>query len=171
MLSVIRQTIGDDQRQPSDCPVLGSLPVEQYNHLQIFVQDSQDSDVFKIHCTSCIRTKAFCNGSPRNHWVLVHWQDGGEKSYGDLRGRVVARLLALFQIRNVQSGAGDVHHLELVHILNPLGASRFHLLKRVYTSQSGVQSSRYGNSRYMGSEQAGACDSERGEAIDSESQD
>jgi len=48
------------------------------------------------------------------------------ESYGDLRGRVVARLLALFKIRNVLSGAADVHRLALVRILDPVGATRFH---------------------------------------------
>jgi len=35
-------------------------------------------------------------------------------------------LLALFKIRNVLSGAEDVHRLALVCILNPVGAGRFH---------------------------------------------
>ena len=67
---------------------------------------------------------AFRNGDPRNDWIWVHL--AGEESYGNLRGRVVARLLALFKIRNVVSGAGDVHRLALVRILDPVGAGRFH---------------------------------------------
>ena len=55
---------------------------------------------------------------------MVH--AGGEESYGDLRGRVGARLLALFKIRNVLSGAGDGHRLALVRILDRVGAARFH---------------------------------------------
>ena len=35
-------------------------------------------------------------------------------------------MLALFKIRNVLSGAGDVHRLALVRILDPVGARRFH---------------------------------------------
>ena len=35
-------------------------------------------------------------------------------------------MLALFKIRNVLTRAGDVHHLELVHIIDPVGAGRFH---------------------------------------------
>ena len=35
-------------------------------------------------------------------------------------------MFALFKIRNVLSGAGDVLYLALVHILNPVGAGRFH---------------------------------------------
>ena len=35
-------------------------------------------------------------------------------------------MLALFKIRNVLSGAGDVYRLVLVRILDPIGAGRFH---------------------------------------------
>ena len=124
MLRFIRQTIADDQRLPSDRTELGSLPVEQFTHLEIPVPDYQDTDVFQIHRARCTGTKAFRNGGPRNNWVWV--QAGGEKSYGDLRGRVVARLLALFKIRNVLSGAGDAYRLALVRILDPVGAGSFH---------------------------------------------
>ena len=124
ILRFVRQTIADDQRQPSDSTELLSLPVEQFRHLEIPVPDFQDTDVFQIHRAHCTGTKAFRNGGPRNNWVCVH--TGGDVSYGDLRGRVVARLLGLFQITNVLSGAGDVHRLAFVRILNPVGAGRFH---------------------------------------------
>jgi len=124
MLRFIRQTIADDQRLLSDRMELGSLPVEQFTHLEIPVSDFQEADIFQIHRARCTGTKAFHNGDPRNDWIWV--QAGGEKSYGDLRGWLVARLLALFKIRNVLSGAGDVHRLALVRILDPIGAGRFH---------------------------------------------
>ena len=88
MLRFIRQTIADDQRLPSDGTELGSLPVEQFIHLEIPVSDFQEADVFQIHCARCTGTKAFRNDDPRNDWIWV--QAGGEESYGDLRGRVVA---------------------------------------------------------------------------------
>ena len=56
-------------------------------------------------------------------WVLT----GGEANYGDLRGRVVARLLAPFKIRNILSEAAAVHRLALVHILDPINGGRFHI--------------------------------------------
>ena len=124
MLRFIRQTIADDQRLPSDRTELASLPVEQFTHLEILVSDFQEADLFQIHCARCTGTKAFRNGDLRNDWIWV--QAGGEESYGDLCGRVVARLLALFKIRNVLSGAGDVLRLALVPILDPVGASRLH---------------------------------------------
>ena len=48
----------------------------------------------------------------------------------DLRGRVVARLLALIKIRNVLSGAGDAHRQALLRILDPVGPGRFHRRSR-----------------------------------------
>ena len=124
LLRFIRQTIADDKRLPSDCTELGSLPIEQFIHREIPVPDFQKTDVFQIHRAPCTGTKAFRDGGPRNDWVWV--QAGGEESYRDLQGRVVARLLALFKIINVLSGAGDVHHLALVRILDPVSAGRFH---------------------------------------------
>jgi len=124
MLSFIWQTIADNQRLPSDRTELGSLRVEQFTHLEIPVSDFQEADVFQVHHTGYTGTKAFRNGDPRNDWIWV--RASGEESYGDLRGRVVARLLALFKIRNVLSGVGDVHLLALVRILDPVGAGRFH---------------------------------------------
>jgi len=40
---------------------------------------------------------------------------------------VVARLLALFKIRNILSEAGAVHRLALVCILDPVNSGRFHI--------------------------------------------
>ena len=66
MLRFIKQTIADDQRLPSDRTELGSLPVEQFTHLEIPVSDFQEADVFQIHRARCTGTKAFRNGDPRN---------------------------------------------------------------------------------------------------------
>jgi len=48
-------------------------------------------------------------------------------NYGDLQGRVVARLIALFKIRNILSEAAAVHRLALVRILHPINGGRFHI--------------------------------------------
>jgi len=39
----------------------------------------------------------------------------------------VARLLALFKIRNILSKAAAVHRLALVRILNPINGGSFHI--------------------------------------------
>ena len=65
--------------------------------------DFQETEKFQIYQARCTGTKEFRNGGSRNNWVWV--QTGGEANYGDLRERVVARLLALFKIRNILSEA------------------------------------------------------------------
>jgi hypothetical protein len=125
MLRFIKQTAADDPRLPADPTELGLLPVERFTQLEIPVSDFQEADVFQIHRARCTGTKAFRNGGARNDWVWV--QTGGEESYGDLRGRAVARLLALFKIRNVLSEAAGVHRLALVRVLDPINGGRFHL--------------------------------------------
>ena len=66
MLRFIKQTIADDQRLPSDRTELGSVPIEQFTHLEIPVSDLQEADVFQFHPALCTGTKAFRNGIPRN---------------------------------------------------------------------------------------------------------
>jgi len=126
ILCFIRQPPADDRRLPADPAELGLLPVEGFAQLEIPVPHLQESDRFLIHRARCTGTKAFRKGDSRNDWVWV--QTGGEANYGDLRGRVVARLLALFKIRNMLSEAAAVHRLVLVRILDPINGGRFHIL-------------------------------------------
>jgi len=78
-----------------------------------------------VHRARCTGTKAFRNGGSRNDWVWV--QTGGEANYGDLGGRVVARLLAPFKIRNILSEAAAVHRLALVRRHDLINGGRFHI--------------------------------------------
>jgi len=126
ILRFIRQTAADHWRLPADPAELGLLPVEGFAQLEIPVPDFQETNWFQIHRARCTGTKAFRNGSCRNDWVWV--QPGGEANYEDLRGHVVARLLALFKIRNILSEAAPVHHLALVRILDRIKGGRFHIL-------------------------------------------
>jgi len=128
ILRFIRQTAADDRRFPADPAKLGLLPVEGFAQLEIPVPDFQQTDRFQIHRARCTGTKAFRKGGCRNNWVLV--QTGGEANYGDLRERVVARLLALCKIRNILSEAAAVHHLALVRILDQINGGRFHIPSR-----------------------------------------
>jgi len=125
ILRFIRQTAADDGRLPADPAELGLLPVEGFAQLEIPVPDFEETDRFQIHRARCAGTRAFRNGGSRNDWVWV--QTGGEANYGDLRGRVMARLLALFKIRNILSEASAVHRLALVRILDPINGGRFHI--------------------------------------------
>jgi len=110
---------------PADPTELGLLTVEEFAQLEIPLADFRETDRFQIHRARCPGTKAFLNGGPRNDWVWV--QTGGEANYGDLRGRVVALLLALCKIRNIGSETGAVHRLALVCILDPVNSGRFHM--------------------------------------------
>ena len=112
ILRFIRQTAADDRRLPADPADLGLLPVEGFALPEMPVPDFQETDRFQILRVGCTGTRAFHNGGSRNDWVWV--QTGGEANYGDLQGRVVARLLALFKIRNILSEAAAVHCLALV---------------------------------------------------------
>jgi len=126
ILRFIRQTAADDRRLPADPADLGLLPVEGFALPEMPVPDFQETDRFQILRVGCTGTRAFHNGGSRNDWVWV--QTGGEANYGDLQGRVVARLLALFKIRNIRSEAAAVHHPALVRILDPINGGRFHIL-------------------------------------------
>jgi len=125
MLRFTKQTVADNHPLSSDPTKMGLLPVEQFTHLEILVADFQKMDVFQIHRARSTGTMAFRSGSPRNDWVLI--QVGGEDSYGDLRGRGVAQLLALFKIRTVFSEASGVRRLALLRVLDPINSGRFYL--------------------------------------------
>jgi len=125
ILHFTRQTAADDRRLPADPTELGLLPVEGFARLEIPVVDFQETDRFQLHRASCTGTKAFRNGGPRKDWVWV--QTGGEANYADLRGLVVARLRALFKIRDMLSQAGAVHRLALVCLLDPVNSGKFHI--------------------------------------------
>jgi len=125
ILGFPRQTAADDQRLPAYPTELGLLPVEEFAQFEIPVADFQETDKFQIHRASCTGTKAFRNGSHNNYWVWV--QPGGEPSFGDLPGHVLARLRASFKTRNILSEVGAVHRLALICILDPVNSGRFHL--------------------------------------------
>jgi len=125
ILCYIKQTAADDRRLPADPAELGLLPVEGFAQPEIPVPDFQETDRFLIHRARCTATKAFRNGGSRHDWVWV--ETGGDANYGDLRGPMVARLLALFKIRNILSAAAAVHRLALVRILDPINGGRFNL--------------------------------------------
>jgi len=125
ILCFIRHTAADDGQLPADPAELRLLPIEGFAQLQIPVPDFQETDWFQIHWARCTEQKAFRNGISRNYLVWV--QIGGEANYGDLQGRVVLRLLALFKIRNILSEAAAVYRLALVLILDPINGGRFHI--------------------------------------------
>jgi len=115
---------------PADQAELKLLPVEGFAQLEMPVSNVQETDRFQIDRARCTGTKPFHNGASRNDCVWV--QTGGDANYGDLRGCVVAQLLALFKIRNILSEAAAVHRLALVRILDPINCDRFHIPSRYF---------------------------------------
>jgi len=125
ILRFIRQTAADDRRLPADPTELGLLPVQGFAQLEVSIPNFQETDRFQIDRARCTGTRAFRNGGSRNDWVWV--QICGEANYGDLRGRVLARWLALFKIRNILSEAAAVNRLTLVRIRDSINGGRFHI--------------------------------------------
>ena len=66
--------------------------------LEVPVLAFQETDVYDIHRARYTGTLDFRNQGSRNDWVWVLAGDG--EMYGALRGRLPAKLLALFRIRN-----------------------------------------------------------------------
>jgi len=83
---------------PEEPAILQLLPVELLTQLEIPVLAFQETDVYDIHWARCTGTQRFRNQEGRNDWVWV--QAGSEEIYGALRGRLPAKLVALFKIRD-----------------------------------------------------------------------
>ena len=79
--------------------------------------------MFQIHRAHCTGKKIVQNTGPRNDWIWI--QVSREDTGGDLCGRLVAQLLGLFKIRNIQSEAGGVRRLVLVQVYDPMNGSSF----------------------------------------------
>jgi len=93
-----RHNLPTERQLTEDHPILQSLPVELLTQLEIPVVALQQSDVYDIHRARCTGAIHFTNQGSRNDWVWV--QAGSEEMYGALRGRLPAKLLALFTIRD-----------------------------------------------------------------------
>jgi len=87
-----------ERQLPEHHAILQSLPVELLTPLKIPVVAFQESHVYEIHHTRCTDALDFRNQGSRNDWVWV--QAGSGEMYGALRGRLLAKLVALFKIRD-----------------------------------------------------------------------
>jgi len=93
-----RHNLSKERLLPEDHAILQSLPAEPLTQLEIPVVAFQESDVYDIHRARCTGALHFRNQGSRNDWVWV--QAGFEEMYGVLRGRLPAKLVALFKIRD-----------------------------------------------------------------------
>ena len=116
-----RHSLPTEHRLPEDPARLRSLPVELIRHLEVPVPASQETEVYDIHRARCKGTRLFRNQGSRNDWVWV--LAGGEGMYGALRGRLPAKLMALFKNRYYIS-EGGVRRLASLQILSAVNAGR-----------------------------------------------
>ena len=103
-----------------DLTILLSLPVELMTTLEIPVLAFQETDVYDIHRARCTSAQLFRNHASRNDCVWI--QAGGAQMYGALRRRLLAKLLALFKIRNTYQNT--VCHLACVQLMGVVNSGR-----------------------------------------------
>jgi len=93
-----RLSLPPECRLPESPPILLALLVELLTQLEIPVLAFQEFRVCDIHRARCTGAQLFHNQTSRNDCVWI--QAGGENMYGALRGRLPARLIALFKIQS-----------------------------------------------------------------------
>jgi len=93
-----RHNLPPERRLLEDPEILESLPVELLTQLEIPVLAFQETEIYNIHSSRCTGPLNFRNHGSRNDWVWV--RAGTEDMYGMLRGRLPAKLVALFKIRD-----------------------------------------------------------------------
>jgi len=116
-----RHNLPTERQLPQDPAILRSLPVELLTQLEIPVPAFQDPDVHDIHRARCTGALLFRNQASRNDWVWV--RAGGEDMYGALKGRLPAKLVALFKIRDYTCGS-TVRRLACVQKLTAVNSGR-----------------------------------------------
>ena len=93
-----RHNLPTESRLPEDHVILQTPPVELLTQLEIPVLAFQEYNVYKIHGARCMSTLHFRNQGIRNDQVWV--QAGTKEMYGAVRGRLPAKLVSLFKIRD-----------------------------------------------------------------------
>jgi len=105
LVNYLRRAVTDERQLPADPSELKFSPAELFTQLEIPVADFQETNIFQVHRARCTGKKSFRNSGPRNDWIWI--QAGGPDMYGELRGRAVARLVGLFNIRNMLTGVAS----------------------------------------------------------------
>jgi len=96
--------------------------VELLTQLEIPVLAFHESCVYDIHRARCTGARLFRNQTSRNDCVWI--QAGGENVHGALRGRLQARLLALFKIRLGYMRQDTVYRLAGVQFMSLVDSGR-----------------------------------------------
>jgi len=93
-----RLSLPPERRLQENPLIPRALPVELLTQLDILVLAFQQSGVYDIHRARRTGARLFPNQTSRNDCVWI--PAGGENTYGALKGRLPARVKALFKIRS-----------------------------------------------------------------------
>jgi len=107
---------------PENLVIPRALQVELLTHLEISVLAFEESGVYDIHRARCTGAQLFRNQTSRNDCVWI--QAGGENMYGALRGRLPARLIALFKMRSCYMQQDTVYRLTGVQFMSLVDSGR-----------------------------------------------
>jgi len=111
-----RLSLPPERLLPENPAILPALPVEPLTQLEILVLAFQESGVYNIHRARCTGARLFGNQTSRNNCIWI--PAGGENMYGALRGRLLARLIALCKIRSGYMEQDRVYHLAGVQFMS-----------------------------------------------------
>jgi len=100
--------------------------------LQVPVVTFPEADIYEIHRAQSTGTLHFRNQGSRNNWVWA--QAGIEEVYGALRGRLLAKLVALLKIKDPRS-EDTVRRVAGVQLLTPVNSGRLSDLYGLVTVQ------------------------------------
>ena len=117
-----RHNLPTEPRLPEQPAILQLLPVELLTQLEIPVLAFQETDVYDIHRAQCTGTHRFRNQESWNNWVSAQAGSDSDDMYGSLRGRLAAKLVALFKIRDCSQDT--VRRLAGVQMLSPGNSGR-----------------------------------------------
>jgi len=127
--------LSPERRLPEDPEILELLPVELLTQLENPVLGFHETEIYHIHRARCTGALNFRNHGSRNDWVWV--RAGTEDMYGALRGRLPAKLVTLFKIRDYRC-EDRVRHLagvQFVSAVNSVRISDVHSLVTVHMKE------------------------------------
>ena len=118
MIRYSRHNLPTECRLPKEPAILQLLPVAVQTQLEILVLAFHERNIYDIHRARCTGTHRFWNQESQNDCVWVH--AGSEEMYGALRGRLPAKLVVLYKLRDCSQDT--VRHLAGVQILSPVNS-------------------------------------------------
>jgi len=130
-----RHNLPPERRLREDPELLKSLPVELLTQLEIPVLAFQETEIYDIHRAQCTAALNFRNHGSHNDWVSV--RAGMEDMHGALRGRLPAKLVALFKISDsrCEDRVPCLTGLQCVSAVNSGRISDVHSLVTVQTKE------------------------------------